>query len=184
MAAAKDQLVCHICGFANEPESERCVSCGARLEELGAAYSSEDDALSRDQQTGFSILWAVVSLDIFLALQAGALLLLPKLIDAYDPQGFSALMISVAMWFAGGLITGAISPGKTFLEPALGGLLAVGPTVWWIVEITPTTPGGGGFQLNMAAYVVGGLIGAMASLGGAFLGEKVQDALGRGRKQG
>src|SRR5690606_17831329 len=160
MAAAKDQLICHVCGFKNAPESERCVSCGAKLEELGAAYSAESEARSRDQQQGFSILWAGVSFVIYLVLQAIALMGLPAVIDAYDPQGFSALMISLAMWFAGGVITGAISPGKTFLEPAVGALLAVGPTVWWIIDITPAAPDrleGGGFQLDMAAYVVGGL---------------------------
>lgn len=185
MAAAKDQVICHVCGFKNAPDSERCVSCGAKLEELGVAYSAEDEARRRDQQKGFAVVWAAVSFGIYLVLQAVALMVLPAIIDAYDPQGFSALMISLAMWFLGGVITGVVSPGKTFLEPAIGALLAVGPTVWWIVSITPAAPDrleGGGFQLEMPAYLIGGLLGGMISLFGAFLGERLQEMMGTGRK--
>src|SRR5690606_16074169 len=107
MAAAKDQVICHVCGFKNETTGERCGSCGAKLEELGSAYSSDDDR-PRDQQTGFSTVWAAASFGIYLVLQAISLMLLPALIDAYDPQGFSALMISLGMWFLGGIVTGAI----------------------------------------------------------------------------
>lgn len=185
MAAAKDQVICHVCGFKNETTGERCVSCGAKLEELGSTYSTEDER-PRDQQKGFAIVWAAASFGIYLVLQGIALMLLPAVIDAYDPQGFSALMISLAMWFLGGILTGAVSPGKTFLEPAVGALLAVGPTVWWIVYITPAAPDrleGGGFQLDMPAYLIGGLLGGMISLFGAYLGEKLQDTMGAGKSK-
>jgi hypothetical protein len=87
-------------------------------------------------------------------------------------------MISVGVWFVGGVLTGFLSPGKTFVEPAVGALLAVGPTVGWIIWITPAAPEhlSGGFQLPVAAYIVGGLLGGMISLFGAFIGEKIQDA--------
>jgi hypothetical protein len=182
MAAAKDQLICHVCGFKNAREMDRCVSCGAKLDELSTTYSHEDDAQPRRTRSGFAIGWAVASLGIHLVLQAVMLALLPTIIDAYDPQGFSALMISLATWAVGGVVAGFLSPGKTFLEPAVGALLAVGPTVWWIVAITPDSPDRlrGGFQLGMAAYVIGGLLGGMVSLFGAYVGEKLQD-MTRGR---
>ncbi|MCZ7685237.1 MAG: zinc finger Ran-binding domain-containing protein [Sandaracinaceae bacterium] len=175
MATAKDQVICHVCGFKNEPESERCVSCGAKLEELSGAYSAEEEARKRDQQEGFSPKWAAVAFAVYLVLQAIALALLPLVISSYDPQGFSALMISLGLWFVGGILVGWLSPGRTFVEPAVGALFAVIPTVWWIVAITPD-----GFDVSMTAYVIGGLLGAMMSLFGAFLGEKLQDAT-RGR---
>ncbi|HJL19577.1 MAG TPA: zinc finger Ran-binding domain-containing protein [Sandaracinaceae bacterium LLY-WYZ-13_1] len=182
MASSKDQVICHVCGFKNAPSAERCVSCGAKLEELAADYSAEEEARRRHQQEGFDIKWAVLSFVVYLALQAVVLVALPALIEVYDPQGFSALMISLGLWFLGGIIVGFISPGKTFLEPAVGALVAVVPTVWWLVDKTPAGPEhlGGGFQLTMPAYVIGGLLGGMISLFGAFLGEKIQDTT-RGR---
>jgi hypothetical protein len=178
MATAKDQVTCHVCGFKNASDAERCVSCGAKLEELAGAYSAEDEARRRNQQEGFAPKWAAAAFGVHLALQAIALVALPAVIEVYDPQGFAALMISVGVWFVGGVITGVLSPGKTFVEPAVGALLAVGPTVGWIIYITPAGPErlSGGFQLPMAAYIVGGLLGGMISLFGAFLGEKIQDA--------
>ncbi len=182
MATAKDQVICHVCGFKNAVDAERCVSCGAKLEELSSGYSADDEARRRNQQEGFAPKWAAAAFGVHLALQAIALVALPAIIDAYDPQGFAALMISLGVWFLGGILTGFLSPGKTFVEPAVGALLAVGPTVWWIVYITPAGPErlAGGFQLPMAAYIVGGLLGGMISLFGAFVGEKAQEAT-RGR---
>ncbi len=112
-----------------------------------------------------------------MALQAIVLAALPLAIEVYDPQGFSGLMLSVGVWFIGGLFVGYVSSGRTFLEPAIGALLAIVPTVWWLVHTTPGAPDhlGGGFQLDMPAYVIGGLLGGMISIFGAFLGEKLQD---------
>ena len=181
MASSNDQVICHVCGFKNAATSERCVSCGAKLEELSGSYSAEDEAKKKTQQDGFDIKWALLSFVIYLALQAIVLALLPWVIDVYDPQGFSALMISVAVWFVGGILVGFLSPGKTFLEPVVGALVAVVPTVWWLVQATPDSPEhlGPGFQLTMPAYVIGGLLGGMISLFGAFLGEKIQDSTRR-----
>lgn len=182
MATDKDQIVCHVCGFKNDPKSERCVSCGAKLEELAGAYSPEEEQKKKSQQEGFDIKWAIIAFVVHLVLQAIVLVALPMAIDAYDPQGFSALMVSLGIWFLGGILVGFISPGKTFLEPAAGALVAVVPTVWYLVQNTPSAPEhlGGGFQLTMPAYVIGGLLGGMISLFGAFVGEKLQE-MTRGR---
>ena len=183
MASDNDQLTCHVCGFKNKADAARCVSCGAKLEALSGAYSPEEEAKKRNQQEGFEIKWAVLAVVVYLVLQGTVLVALPAVIDAYDPQGFSALMISVGVWFLGGILVGWISPGKTFLEPAAGALIAVIPTIWWLVQTTPSAPEhlGGGFSLTMPAYVIGGMLGGMISLFGAFMGEKLQD-LTRGSK--
>ena len=177
MASDKDQIVCHVCGFKNDSKSERCVSCGAKLEELSGAYSAEEEAKKKNQQDGFNFMWAGIALVVYLVLQATVLWALPMAIDSYDPQGGWALMISIGVWLCGGVIVGVASPGKTFIEPAAGALIAVIPTIWWLVQTTPAAPErlGGGFALSMPAYVAGGLVGAMVSVLGAFLGEKIQD---------
>ncbi|MFK7991383.1 MAG: Ran-binding zinc finger domain-containing protein [Sandaracinaceae bacterium] len=185
MAGSKDELICHVCGFKNASTAERCVSCGAKLEELSGAYSAEEEARKRNQQDGFDIKWAVISFVVYVMLQGIFLVGLPAIIDAYDPQGFTALMISMAVWVSGGILVGFLSPGRTFIEPGVGALFAIIPTVWWISSFTPDAgvhysgPGDLGFGLTMPAYVIGGMLGAMVSLFGAFLGERLQDLLSK-----
>ena len=182
MASGNDELVCHVCGFKNKSDAERCVSCGAKLEELSAAYTEEEQARRDRQPAKFSLAWAGISFVAYVALQAIFLAVLPAVIDSYDPQGYSALMTSLGVWVGGGVLIGLLSPGKTFIEPAVGALLAVAPTVWWISSFTPDAGShfsgpGEGFQLTLPAYVIGGLLGAMISLFGAFAGEKLQERL-------
>lgn len=183
MSAPKDEVVCHVCGFKNAATAERCVSCGAKLEELSAAYTAEEEAKRKGQFDGFDVKWAVLSVVVYLLLQAIALIALPALIDAYDPQGFSGLTVSLVVWLLGGVIVGALSPGRTLLEPAVAACVAVIPTIFWLAFTTPAAPEhlGGGFQQNGAVWVFGGVMSGMISLIGAFVGEKAQDYL-RGRR--
>lgn len=179
--AAKDPIVCHVCGFKNQPEAQRCVSCGARLEGVSVDYSAEEEAARRNQQTGFEIKWVVAAFVIYFLFQAFALGLLPAVISAYDPfQNIWGIMISSITWFVGGIVVGFVSPGRTFLEPAVAAVLAVVPTIAYLMWRTPGEPGDG-FDPSLLAYVVGALMGVMISLFGAFLGERVQ-GMTRGHK--
>jgi hypothetical protein len=83
----------------------------------------------------------------------------------------------VAVWFVGGIAVGFISPGKTFLEPAVGALVAAIPTIVYLKWSTPD-----GFEPSLIAYLVGGAMGVMISLFGAFLGEQLQ-RITRGHKK-
>jgi hypothetical protein len=179
--AAKDQIVCHVCGFKNAADAPRCTSCGARLEAVSAEYSTEEEAARRNQQTGFEVKWVVVAFAIYFVFQTIALAMLPRVIASYDPQGFPGLMISVAVWFVGGIVVGWISPGRTFIEPAVGALIAVVPTIAYLMWVTPGDPGERGFEPSILAYTIGGLLGTMISLFGAFIGEKIQ-GLTRGHR--
>jgi hypothetical protein len=89
-------------------------------------------------------------------------------IKNYGPQGLPGLLIAAILWFLGGLVIGMLSPGKTFVEPAIGALLAVVPTLSWLAHIADYA------QLSTLAYIVGGMIGVMVTLLGAFLGERLQ----------
>jgi hypothetical protein len=179
--ASKDSVVCHVCGFKNQAEAERCQSCGARLEGVSVDYSDEEHAERQNQQTGFELKWVVAAFSIYFFFQAIALAILPLAISAYDPQGFPGLVISVVVWFFGGIVVGFVSPGRTFLEPAVGAFVAAVPTIAYLMWVTPGEPGEG-FEPSLLAYTITGLLGTMISLFGAFLGEKVQ-GLTRGHRR-
>lgn len=167
---AANEIICPVCGSKNAPNAARCVSCGARLEALGGGdYTDEELAARKHQQEGFEWKWAVLAVIVYMFLQGIILGVLPRVISAFDPQGINGLFISVAVWFVGGILVGVISPGKTFLEPAVGALIAVVPTIAYLMWITPE-----GFEPSFLAYIVLGLLGAMISLLGAFIGEKIQ----------
>jgi len=167
---ASQEIVCPMCGHKNAANVARCVACGAKLESLGnVEYTEEEELARRHQQEGFEWKWAILSFVVYLILQAIILGVLPRILSFYDPQGLAGLMISVVVWFVGGIVVGAISPGKTFVEPAVGALIAVVPTIGFLMVITPE-----GFDPSLIAYIVGGLLGVMISLFGAFIGEKIQ----------
>lgn len=183
---AKDKTIsCHVCGFKNAENAERCVSCGAKLEGLNAEYSAEDLARRRNQQETFQPKWVGISFGIYMVLQAIVLGLVPQVIHMFDPQGVPGIAVSAGMWFLGGIMVGWISPGKTFFEPAVGAILAVFPTVAYLMWATPQVPAdriaqlGTGFQASTMTYVVGGMVGVMVALFGAFLGERLQVMSGK-----
>ena len=179
--ASKDALVCHVCGFKNQLDAVRCVSCGAKLDAESVDYGAEEEADRKDQQTGFEIKWIGITFGVYFVFQAIALALLPAVIPSYDPfQNIWGILISSITWFLGGIVAGYLSPGRTFVEPAVAAIIAAVPTVAYLMWRTPGSPGDG-FDPSMLAYTVGGIMGVMISLFGAFLGERLQGAT-RGHK--
>lgn len=163
---ASEAIVCTICGAKNEEGSTRCVSCGAKLDTL--ALTAEEQAERAGQQTTFRWSWVGISVAIFAVLQAIAIGLLPMVIDAYDPQGLAGLMISAVIWFVGGMIVGAISPGRTFIEPVVAALIVVVPTILWINVRSDV------HAVSFLSMLVGGMLGVMVTILGSFIGEKLQ----------
>ena len=166
---AASEITCPMCGFKNASDKERCTSCGAKLEAIAVSYTAEEEAARRYQQETFEWRWAFTAFGIYMGMQALILALLPRVITTFDPQGMSGLLISVGVWFVGGIAVGIVSPGKTFVEPAVGALLAALPTISYLALITPA-----GFQPPMLAYIVLALLGVMIALLGAFVGERLQ----------
>jgi len=165
-----DTVTCPMCGFENQGGATRCVSCGAKIEALGAGdYTEEESLAKRFEQENFEWKWAGIACGVYVAMQTVFLLILPMIISSFDPQGLAGLGISVVIWFFGGIVMGVISPGKTFLEPAVGAAIAALPTIAYQRAITPE-----GFEPSMLAYVVAGVLGIMISLFGAFIGERIQ----------
>jgi DNA-directed RNA polymerase subunit RPC12/RpoP/uncharacterized membrane protein YhdT len=177
MATAEKEITCPMCGFKNPESVERCRSCGAKVEEISASYSGEDAPNRRYQQEHFEMKWALVAAGVYLAVQLVILVGLPFVISTFDPQGLPGLLTSVIVWFVGGIAVGIVSPGKTFIEPAVGAMIAVIPTVSYLAITTPD-----GFQPTLLAYIVMALLGVMFALFGAFIGERIQMGGGRSHK--
>jgi len=175
MATPQREITCPMCGFSNPESNERCQSCGAKVEAIVQSYTEEEEFERRHQQEQIEPRWVLVAAGIYLAAQFVILVCLPFVLPQFDPQGLAGLLISVGVWFIGGIAVGAVSPGKTFVEPALGAFLAVIPTVGYLAVTTPE-----GFQPSLLAYIVTGLLGVMIALFGAFLGEKLQHLSGGG----
>ena len=167
--ASDETIICPMCGFKNPADEERCESCGARVESLRLSYSDEDAFKRRHQQEEFEWSWAALAAGVAAGLQALVLGLLPRLVYSFDPQGLSGLMLSVPVFFVAGVVLGMISPGKTFVEPAAGSMLAAAPTLALVAVRTPE-----GFEPTVLAYIVCAVMGEMMALFGAFVGEKIQ----------
>lgn len=166
---AEPEISCAVCGFANTVSTERCKSCGAKVEALDSTYTAEEILARRYQQDSFAWRWTAIAAGVFLGLQATILVGLPVVISTFDPQGLAGLAISALVWFFGGIAVGVASPGKTFIEPAAGAMVAVPPTIAYLVLTTPA-----GFQPSLMAYIVFSLLGVMLALFGAFIGERLQ----------
>ena len=161
---AAGQIECHVCGAGNDSGTERCQSCGAKLSELAAELTEEELYARRHQPDEFELRWVFISFGLFLVASALVLALLPLLIPPYDPQGFPGIMITIVLWFVGAAAINYISPGKKFLEPPVGGLLAAIPTMFYLSRIADV------YQLSDGAYVLGALMATMMALMGAFVG--------------
>ncbi len=174
MTATKEEVTCPMCGFANPLDAGRCRSCGAKVEAYTTSYTSEEEYARRHQQENFRWSWALVAALLFLVLQGIVLAALPRVIHAFDPQGMAGLMVSIGVAFLGGIVLAIVSPGKTFIEAPAGAMIAAIPTLGYISLTTPD-----GFQPTLLAYIVCAMMGVMISLIGAFLGERIDDALDR-----
>ena len=172
--AAQEEVTCPVCGFKNPHDAGRCQSCGAKVEAYTAAYTSEEEHARRHQQEDFRWTWALVAALLLVVLQGIVLAALPRVIPAFDPQGMAGLMVSIGVAFVGGIVVAWLSPGKTFIEVPVGAMIAAIPTLGYISFTTPE-----GFQPTLLAYIVCAMMGVMISLIGAFLGERLEMAVGR-----
>jgi len=167
MANSKN-VPCPSCGFKNAHSQKRCVSCGAKLEPLASARGRDDEQERRHQQEGFSLVWMLVAMVVLGVLTAAVVIGLPMVVHALDFEGIYGMYICVPVWFVGGMLVGLVSPGKTFVEPAVASLFVAVPTVFYLVQ-TQTVR-----TMPTFMYVIIGVAGIVFSLIGAYLGERIQ----------
>jgi hypothetical protein len=129
---------------------------------------SEADEYGRRPGDGFSILWSGVALLVQLVLTAAIVVGLPMVVPALDFEGRYGMMVSLPVWFVGGVLLGMISPGKRVIEPVLATLIVAGPTVWHLIRSQTVR------TMPIFMYVILALIGVMFTLIGSYLGERIQ----------
>lgn len=179
MAQGKKPSVvnCPSCGAKNPAGAKRCGSCGASLEEdLAPVRDAAKDRDRRYQQEGFSVVWAGIALGVQAVLTAAVLIALPKSIGSLDFEGYYGMTLAIPVWFAGGVLVGLISPGKTFVEPVVSTIIVAMPTVFYLFNGFFGAMGYGQTVRTMPffMYIIMGLIGVMFSLVGAYVGERIQ----------
>jgi hypothetical protein len=169
MAAAK-KIICPSCGFKNTAPlpNNRCVSCGAKIEDLKRALSRQEELERRYQQEGFSIGWFVISIVIMSVLTAAIVMGLPMVVPAFDFEGSAGMLVAIPVWFMGGMLVGLISPGKTFVEPVVAVFLVAIPTAFLLFaqQTVKTMPA--------FMYVLMSVLGVLFTLIGAYIGERIQ----------
>ena len=167
MATTSKKILCPSCGFSNTPPlaNNRCVSCGAKIEEFKRA---QEELERRYQQESFSVMWFGVSIAILAVTTAAFVMGLPMVIPALDFEGSAGMMVSIPVWFFGGMLIGLVSPGRTFIEPMVAAFLVAIPTVLILYsgQTVKTMPA--------FMYVLLSALGVLFTMIGAYLGERVQ----------
>ncbi len=165
--AAQKPVVCPSCGFRKTaPGSVRCASCGAKIDDLGR--SKRPTAEDRYQQEGVSIRWLLIAFLVQGMLTAALIFGLPMVVPMLDFEGQNGMVVCIPVWFLGGLLVGMISPGRTFIEPAVASLLVAIPSTFLLIESQTVR------TMPIFLYLIFAGIGILLTLIGAYAGERIQ----------
>ena len=168
---AVKKIVCVSCGFEKNPAgSDRCVSCGARLETAGRGdnRSQGDSSDGGDyQQEGFSITWLFIALAIQSILTGALIFALPRFVTTLDFEGGNGMTVCIPLWFVGGFLVGLISPGRVYIEPVVASFIVALPTTMWLVDSQTVR------TLPTFLYMIMAVIGILFTLIGSYMGERM-----------
>ena len=168
--AQPETALCPSCGFRNALPlpNNRCISCGAKVDDLRRSISRQEELERRYQQGGFSPTWFAISTIITSVLTAAIVMGLPMVVPLFDFEGSAGMLVSIPVWFFSGVLVGLISPGRTFIEPVVATFLVAMPTAFVLFENQTVK--------NMPAfmYVLMSALGVMFTLIGTYIGERIQ----------
>jgi hypothetical protein len=168
MASGKP-VVCASCGFnKNPPGSVRCASCGAKIEDVGKKRSREEELARRYQQEGVSVQWLLIAFLVQAVLTAALVFGLPMVLPMLDFEGQNGMLVCIPVWFLGGLLVGMISPGRTFIEPAVASMLVAIPSTFLLIQSQTVR------TMPVFLYLIFAGIGILLTLIGAYIGERIQ----------
>jgi hypothetical protein len=169
--AGPKTITCPSCGFRNTAplSNDRCVSCGAKIEEVGKRNLTRQEELERRyQQEGFSLLWFTVSVGIMGVLTTAVVVGLPLVIPLLDFEGSAGMIVSIPVWFAGGILVGLVSPGRTFIEPVVATFLVALPSTFLLYQSQTVK------TLPIFMYGLLAAVGVIFTLVGSYIGERIQ----------
>jgi hypothetical protein len=166
--AAQKSVACPSCGFRKTPPgATRCASCGAKFDEPGRSRrprAPED----RYQQEGVSIQWLLIAFAVQAVLTGALIFGLPTVVPFLDFEGQNGMVVCIPVWFLGGLLVGMISPGRTFIEPAVASLLVAIPSTFLLIQSQTVR------TMPVFLYLIFAGIGILLTLIGAYAGERIQ----------
>jgi predicted nucleic acid-binding Zn ribbon protein len=170
MAQAAKKIICPSCGFSNTAPlaNNRCVSCGAKIEDLKRTLSRQEELERRYQQEGFSLTWFGVSLGIIAVMTAALVMGLPKVVPLFDFEGSAGMIVAIPVWFLGGMLIGLVSPGRTFIEPMVAVFLVAVPTAF-LLHASQTVK-----TMPAFMYALMSCLGVVFTLIGSYMGERIQ----------
>jgi hypothetical protein len=168
--AAQKTVICPSCGFRNTAPlpNNRCVSCGAKIEDEKRALTRQEELERRYQQEGFNFTWFGISLVVQGVLTAAIVVGLPMVVPLFDFEGSAGMLMAIPVWFLGGMLVGLISPGRTFIEPVASTFLIAIPTALYLFQGQTVK------QMPAFMYVLMSALGVLFTLIGSFVGERVQ----------
>lgn len=168
--ARSRQIPCPSCGFRNEPPlaDNRCVSCGAKIEDSRRSVSRKEDQDRRFRQEAFSPTWFFMSLVVVAVLTAAVVGGVPILVPLFDFEGSAGMLVSIPVWFTAGLLIGLISPGRTYMEPVVATFLIAMPTAILLYEYQTVK------TMPAFMYVLMSALGLLFALIGTYVGERLQ----------
>lgn len=163
-------IICPACGFRNAAPltKNRCVSCGVLVDELAPSSTRSLAPTGRYEQARFSPLWFLVAIGITSVLTAAIVMGLPLIAPPFDFEGRAGMMVAIPVWFASGVLVGLISPGKTFIEPAVATLLVAMPTAFLLFRYQTVK------TMPLFMYVLMSALGVLFALVGSYAGERIQ----------
>jgi hypothetical protein len=166
--AQPETVLCPSCGFRNALPlaKNRCISCGAKVDDLRRSMSRQEELERRYQQEGFSPAWFAISMIITSVLTAAIVMGLPMVVPLFE--GSAGMLISIPVWFFSGVLVGLISPGRTFIEPVVATFLVAMPTAFVLFEHQTVK------TMPAFMYVLMSALGVMFTLIGAYIGERIQ----------
>ena len=168
---AEAMIICQNCGCDKNPKgAPRCIQCGQSLESgvVRGERTREEELERRYQQDGVSMQWLGLALVVQAALTAIVIFGLPRAVSVLDFEGGNGMVMCIPGWFFGGILTGLVSPGRTFIEPTVAALVVSVPTTFLLVESQTVR------VLPSFLYVILAAIGVLFTLIGAYVGERIQ----------
>ena len=170
MAVVSKKILCPSCGFSNTAPlaNNRCVSCGAKIEDLKRTLTRQEELERRYQQEGFSLTWFGVSIGIITVMTAALVMGLPMVVPLFDFEGSAGMTVAIPVWFLGGMLIGLVSPGRTFIEPMVAVFLVALPTAFLLHagQTVKTMPA--------FMYALMSFLGVVFTLIGSYIGERIQ----------